>query len=147
MWQHLQMEVGYSHSGHIVTGRWLLSCMPVECWVEVRLPSSSWSGKGSVGLSSRLLDCDWQHFVGLSLLKLSSASACSTQDWPSPAPPHLHGSRYIRGGPLRGASLYAGCTGAGCRGLTFLLGDPVGLTGCDLRPPGQFYPCQVGTFV
>ena len=74
----------------------------------------------------------------LSLLHPGLAIACS---------PHLHGSRYIRGGPLRGTSLYARCTEAGCRGLSFLLGDPAGLTGCDLRPPGQFYPRQVGTIV
>ena len=59
----------------------------------------------------------------------------------------LHGSRYISGGPLRGTGLYGRCTGASHQGLQFPLGDQVGLTGCDLRPPGQLYPCQVGTSV
>ena len=61
--------------------------------------------------------------------------------------PCLHGSRYISGGPLRGAGLYGRCIGASQRGLRFPLGDQAGLTGCDLRPLGWLYPHQMGTFV
>ena len=61
--------------------------------------------------------------------------------------PCLHGSRYISGGPLRGTGLYGRCTGASRWGLQFSLGDQTGLTGCDLRPLGWLYPCQMGTFV
>ena len=144
MRQHLQMEVGYSHSGHIVTGWWLLSCMPVEllgrgassliileregkCWSVFPPPQlRPVTFHGPVSL---------EVIFGLSLLHPGLAVACS---------PHLHGSRYIRGGPLRGTSLYAGCTGAGCRGLSFLLGGLAGLTGCDLRPLGSSIPTKWG---
>ena len=112
----------------------------------MRLPSSSWSGKGKVGLFSCLLDCDRGRFVGLHLLKLSSSSVHSAQEQLSPAP-RLHGSRYISGGPLRGTGLYGRYTGASRRGLWFPLGDQAGFTGCDLRPLGRLYPRQMGTFV
>ena len=61
--------------------------------------------------------------------------------------PCFHGSRYISGGPLGGTGLCCRGTRANCWGIQFPLGDQAGFAGCHLRPPGQLYPHQVGTFV
>ena len=57
--------------------------------MEASLPSLSWRGKGSVGLSSHLLDWNWQCFAGLSFQNSSSMPALThlAHDWLSPTPP------------------------------------------------------------
>ena len=66
---------------------------------------------------------------------------------PGPAIPSstcLHGSRYIRWGPLSCARLVARCMWASCRSLLRHLGESARLTRGNLWPPGQRYPSQVG---
>ena len=75
---------------------------------------------------------------GLSPLHPGPAVSCSTS---------LHGSRYIRRGPLSRTRLFAQCLRAGSRSLLSPLGDLARLTRCNLWPPRQLNPHQVGAFV
>ena len=50
-WHHHWMEMNDPLGGHIVA-------LPHVCKMEASLPSLSWRGKGSIGLSSCLLDWD-----------------------------------------------------------------------------------------
>ena len=150
MWQQLQMEMGYSQGGHIVAGPWLLSCMLVELLCRCASPLVILEREGkcwSVFPPPRLRPAMFHGPVSLELIICTGLNLVC----PGPAITHsacLHGSRYvIRAGLLSLPSSCAGCTGASCWGLHFLLGDLVGLTMGSLRPPRQHYPHQVRALI